>query len=104
AAHGVAIQLGEIAGVQLLVVRNQKLLGDGAPEPRVEHLLEVRLRRRRLLWLISALRQASKIQVVKALDELVLRELVDVLLERKIDELAGVRDERLLLHDANALT
>ena len=62
-----------------------------APEAGVEHLLEVRLRRRRSLEDAGS---AGEVEVVEALDELVLRELVDVLLEREIDHPPAVGDLR----------
>ncbi len=47
--------------------------------------------------------RAREVDVVQAVDELVLRELVDVLLEGEVDEAALVGDEALLLDDADAL-
>ena len=55
------------------------------PKRAVEHLLEVGLRRRCGGRRLPASRE---VQVVQALDELVLRQLVDVLLEREVDRAA----------------
>ncbi len=45
----------------------------------------------------------AKVEVVEAVDEVFLRELVDVLLERKVDEAIGEEDAAVLLHDEHAL-
>ena len=47
---------------------------------------------------LAELARAREVEVVEAVDQLLLRELVDVLLERKVDLRALVVDERLL-HD-----
>ena len=102
--HGVLVERGQVAGVEFLVVRDQKLLCDAAAKPRVEHLFEVRLFRR----CARAARQSSghvrEVEVVQTLDELRLRELVNVLLERKIDLLSGVGNARALLDGADVLS
>jgi hypothetical protein len=65
------------------------------PKARVEHLLERRVRLLR--------RGAREVHVVQAVDELVLRELVDVLLKREVDERAVVVDEALASDGAHHL-
>ena len=47
--------------------------------------------------------RAREVEVVQAVDELGLRELVDVLLEREVDAPPAVGDEALLLDDPDVL-
>ena len=93
-AHRVDVQAIEVGGVQLLVVRAQELVGDRLAEPADQHVPE----RRRL-----ALARRAEEQVDQALEELVVRELVDVLLEREVDVAARVADEALLDDRAHVL-
>ncbi len=99
APHRVLVERAEVTRVELLVVRDEELLGDRAAEARVEQLLEARRRRggihRRL--------EAREVEIVQAVDEVLLGELVDVLLEGEVDPSIAERDERLLVDREDAL-
>jgi len=95
-SHRVDVEAIEVRRVQLLVVRAQELVGDALAELLVEHRAErARLAARdpRIL----------EVEIGQALEELVERQLVDVLLERKVDVAPGVADERELLDRAHLL-
>src|SRR5258708_14728955 len=93
--HRVFVERSQIARVELLVVRDEKLLADGLPETRAEHLEKIRLRR--------ALALAREVQIREAVDEVFLRQLVDVLLKWKIDQLSFERHERRALNPEHRL-
>ena len=86
--HRVFVERAEVGRVQLLVVRNEEFLRDGAPEACIEHALEAVVR-------LLLARRDCEVEVVEAVDEVLLRELVDVLLEREVDGVAFEVDERL---------
>ena len=73
AAHGIAVERVEVAGVELLVVGDEELLGDATAKLAVEHITEV-----------GILGVGVAEEVVEAVDELLLRQLVDVLLEGEV--------------------
>ena len=73
AAHGIAIEGVEVAGVEFLVVGDEELLGDATAKLAVEHILEV-----------GVLGVGVTEEVVEAVDELLLLQLVDVLLEGEV--------------------
>ena len=106
ASHRVFVEVREVGRVELFVVRNQEFLGDRLPEATVEHVLEARLdgRLRGRVFAEQLTRSAREIEVHQAVDELFFGELVDVLLEGKIDATAAVRDVAQLLHRADVLT
>jgi hypothetical protein len=94
--HRVAVERRQVSRVELLVVRNEELLGDGAAKARVEHLEVV-------LGLLRHARRAREIQVVQTVDDVLLWQLVDVLLKGEVDLSALEGHERLLLDAANVL-
>ena len=73
AAHGIAVERVEVAGVEFLVVGDEELLGDATAKLAVEHVLEV-----------GILGVGVAEEVVEAVDELLLGQLVDVLLEGEV--------------------
>ena len=90
AAHRVLVERAQVAGVELFVVRAQELLHDGAAELAVEHVLKA---------LVVVLLLAVE-EIVQAVDELLLRQLVNVRLEGVVDQLPFIEDARaLVLHD-----
>ena len=91
--HRVAVERTEVGRVELLVVGDEELFGDRFPEPCVEHSLEVR---RRCGGRVAR-REVREVEVVEAVDEVRLRQLVDVLLEGKVDRVALELDEGFLL-------
>ena len=62
AAHSIAVKRVEVAGVELLVVGDEELLGDATAKLAVEHVLEV-----------GVLGVGVAEEVVEAVDELLLR-------------------------------
>ena len=82
-AHGIDVELIEVGRVELLVVGPEELVGDALAEPADQHLAE-RLRR--------AFAGGPEVELDQALEELVVRQLVDVGLEREVDVAAGVAD------------
>ena len=85
--HRIGVERVEVGRVELLVVRPQKLVGDALAEPAIEHLAE------RARGLLAG---RPEVELVQALDELGLRQLVDVLLEREVDVAARIADRRQL--------
>ena len=73
AAHGIAVEGVEVAGIELLIVGDEELLGDATAKLAVEHITEV-----------GILGVGVAEEVVEAVDELLLRQLVNVLLEGEV--------------------
>lgn len=80
----------EITGVQLLIVRDEKLFADSLAEFLVQHALEA-LRVEVLGGVFP------EVQIVEALRELVFGQLVDVFLEREVDPVSVVDDLGIFL-------
>jgi len=91
-SHRVDVEPVEVGRVQLLVVRPEEALGDALAEPPVEHLAE-RARR--------AVAGGPEVQLDQAVEEVVVRQLVDVLLEREVDVAAGIADRAAPDHGAD---
>lgn len=85
AAHGIAVEGVEVAGVELLIVGDEELLGDATAKLAVEHVLEV-----------GILGVGVAEEIVEAVDELLLRQLVYVLLEGEVDIAVAILNLRVL--------
>ena len=85
AAHGIAVERVEVAGVEFLVVGDEELLGDATAKLAVEHILEV-----------GILGVGVAEEVVEAVDELLLRQLVYILLEGEVDIAVAILYLRML--------
>ncbi len=79
-AHGVALQFVEVAGVELFVIGDEELVGDAGAKFLADEALEGG----------GVVEAVGEIEVGEALHELVVRQLVDIVLERRVEIAVGI--------------